>query len=166
MNLYKLILPLIAALIFLHPLLGQQSFSDHGMHVEWSFSDDSITFKIESPTSGWQAIGFNSTSELTGTYLMLSRIINGKAEVIEHYVFAPGRYTSISELGKTQRAEVHKSYQEETKTHIEFSLPRASSHSYTKAFEEGKDMIIHYAYSLSTDFEHHSIYRSLRHIIL
>ena len=135
------------------------SFSDAGMHLDWTFDKSLIIFSVTTPSNGWQAIGFNRESELTGTYLIMTRVINGIPEVVEHYVNAPGDYQSISTLGENQRAIILEFDESKASTFIKFSIPAQSQSPYIPSFIRGTKYQMLYAYSLSDDFKHHSILR-------
>jgi hypothetical protein len=166
MKLIYTLSPFIFFILQQSPAIGQQSFQDHGMKIEWSFIQDSIIIKIKTPTKGWQAIGFNSSAELTGTYLIMTRITTQQIDIDEHYVISPGNYVSISNYGESQRARVVAGEKENGFTTIVFSLPQKASNQYQKDLKKGHTYTLHYAYSSSTDFGHHSTFRSKTEIIL
>jgi len=100
----KLYINIIVLSLILIPLLmnAQTTFSERGMTVTWSFQAEEIIFEVKTPTVGRQAIRFNESSGLSGTYLIMGRIQEGKAEVAEHYTKRPVYYQSISEFGFPQ----------------------------------------------------------------
>ncbi len=137
-----------------------KSISKNGMKVEWTYAKNTIRFSISAPTQGWVAIGFNENTFISGAYLIMARVVNGKAEVQEHYTKSPGNYSSFIKLGlKTNPIDVS-GKQEKTRTLISFSLPLPSNHKHQKPLNEGMEYNMIIAYSQADDFQHHSRMRS------
>lgn len=136
-------------------IVAQQSFESNDMKVEWTFTKSEIEISIHTPTKGWQAIGFNNKEGLAGTYLIMGRVKDQKAEVIEHYIKQPGNYFPTEH----QRAKIINFAEDSGGTHIQFMLPRKSSHKYQLPFSPNTKYHLLYAYSLEDDFQHHSTMR-------
>lgn len=131
----------------------------NSMEVCWTFSEDKIRFALKAPTTGWVGIGFNEQSELAGTYLLLARVANGKAEIVEHFVISPGDYISIESLGATPVA-VLLSGVETSDTEVTFAVPISPLHKYGKSLKEGMKYEMLIAFSREDDFQHHSTMRT------
>lgn len=135
-----------------------------GTEASWYFEDSNIHFRLSAETTGWVAIGINESADLKGTYLIMARVRNNKAEVVEHYVERPGVYHSFAHY--TIKSAVQNILGSETggRTQIEFSLPIHGPHSYRKTLEQGMTYHILLAYSNKDDFKHHSAQRtSIKH---
>lgn len=132
----------------------------NGMKVSWRVSNDSIYFTMSAPTTGWIAIGFNESSSLTGTYLIMGRMRKGSPEVVEHYTLQPGSYRPISELGTTPTTTIISGSQTRLHTRIEFSIParKVSKHHKNLLGEDYQNMLM--AFSRHDDFQHHSVMRT------
>ena len=66
------------------------------MTVTWNYQDQRIHFEMSAPTKGWLTIGFNTSTSMTGAYLLMGRYVDDKAELVEHYTISSGNYKPIS----------------------------------------------------------------------
>ncbi|MEQ9301728.1 MAG: DOMON domain-containing protein [Cyclobacteriaceae bacterium] len=154
-------------LILCSLMAGQSDMtSGHGtiikqqLQVNWRASDGQVHFDLTAPTAGWVAIGLNSGDELTGTYLIMTRVVEGQAEVVEHKVMSPGVYRPFHELGaETAVSNVHGS-ERKGNTTVSFSLPELNASPLAMPMQEGQSYMLLMAYSISDDFQHHSIMRT------
>jgi len=132
----------------------------NNMTVRWKMEKEYIYFEIEAPTSGWVAIGFNETTSLAGTYLLMGRIRNGKAEVVEHYTEKPGNYKPIADLGIPNQVISISGDEKGNLTKLKFSIPISKSSKYHKQLSTESKWTLLFAYSVDDDFQHHSIMRT------
>ncbi len=150
--------------------LGQlqevKEVSKNGMSVSWTFKNDRIFIAMDAPTDGWLAIGFNTSSGITGTYLLMGHIINEKVEVVEHYTTSPGNYNPITKFEATSQVKDMQGKQNGQHTTIAFSLPVHAISKYQRDLKEGLEYIMLIAYSQEDDFQHHSIMRTSTEIKL
>ena len=147
---------------------GQEnkSITVEGMTVSWHHEHDRIHFTMEAPTTGWLAIGFNTSQNLSDTYLIMGRVQHNKTEVVEHYVIKPGVYQPIIELeGKPQVRDIKGSESNEISV-ISFSLPHDPACSFQKALNKNTPYHLLVAFSREDDFTHHSMMRTTTQIIL
>jgi hypothetical protein len=134
------------------------------MQVSWQASEGRVHFELTAPVTGWMAIGLNTSDELTGTYLLMARVVEGQPEVVEHKVIAPGVYRPFQELDtSTAVTDIHGS-EKEGITIVSFSLPEMKISPLALPIHEGQDYTLLMAYSISDDFQHHSIMRTLETI--
>ncbi|MFS4449706.1 DOMON domain-containing protein [Maribacter sp. 2307UL18-2] len=132
----------------------------NNMTVGWKMEKEYIHFEMEAPTNGWVAIGFNETKSLAGTYLLMGRIRNGKAEVLEYYTEKPGSYKPIADLGIPNRVISISGHEKGNLTKLKFSVPIGKSSKYHKQLSTDSKWTMLLAYSLDDDFQHHSIMRT------
>lgn len=128
--------------------------------VRWEIMEEHIHFEMEAPTDGWVAIGLNEEPSLAGTYLLMGRIRNGKAEVVEHYTEKPGSYKPLAAYGLTPTPFDVSGGENTRKTRLSFSVPIQKVSKYHKQLLTGTEWTLLMAYSLSDDFQHHSIMRT------
>lgn len=144
-----------------------QQISQSGMDIAWEHRDGRVYFEISAPTAGWVTIGFNESAGLKGAWLLMGRVVNGKAELVEHHTIGPGNYKPVTELGGTATVQ-HVSGQESNgTTTLQFSVPARPGGKHQKVLRPGT----HYpativAYSRHDDFQHHSIMRTTANIKL
>ncbi len=137
-----------------------KTVSKNEMKVSWYYKNDSIFFEMSAPTDGWVTIGFNDSSEITGTYLIMGNVINGKPNVVEHYTLSPGNYKSLSDLGEKPHVGNIMGDENSGITTLKFSLPITPKSKYHRDLTEGNAYTMTIAYSLEDDFQHHSVMRT------
>ncbi len=130
------------------------------MTVSWKYEDNSIYFEMTAPTEGWIAIGFNPDAGITGTYLLMGRVVNGKAEVVEHYTVSPGNYKAINILGDAIAVQDVSGEENSNSTTIRFSLPMETDGKYQRNMIADTPYQMLLAYSRDDDFQHHSMMRT------
>lgn len=139
---------------------NMKTISKNGMSINYKYDQDSLFFEVSAPTSGWITIGFNKQQDLKGSLLIMCRVVNGKAEVVEHYTLGAGNYRPITELGGINASTRVKSSKRKGITIISFHTPSSPVDKYHKDLSEGNEFYITLAYSQSVDFQHHSIMRT------
>lgn len=154
---------LAMSLLTITQLQAQENMKEvhkNGMTVKWKIEEEHIHFQMEAPTDGWVTIGFNETTALAGTYLLMGRIRNGKAEVVEHYTERPGSYKPVVDYGVPSQVVKVSGEEKEGRTSLEFSIPIKKVSKYHKQLSPGTKWNLLIAYSLDDDFQHHSIMRT------
>lgn len=131
-----------------------------GMEVNWSYHQDQIHFKIKAPNTGWVAIGLNPNEGIKGSYLLMARVKNNKAEVVEHYTLSPGNYKSLENLGEPCLVKNIRGLETDKMTEVEFSIPINAKTKYRYDLRAGKEYNLILAYSRDDDFKHHSMMRT------
>ncbi len=138
-----------------------QVITRNKMTVSWSFSNDRVFFETSAPTEGWIAIGFNTQTSITNTYLIMGVIdSNNKVVVQEHYVISPGNYKSFEALGAKISVKNIESEQQQHVTRLRFSLPIKAIGQYKRSLKQGEEYVMTMAFSREKDFQHHSIMRT------
>lgn len=158
----KLIITCIALLsiIQVQPQERMKEIRKNDMIVRWEIEKEEIHFEMEAPTDGWVTIGFNETTSLAGTYLLMGRVRNGKAEIVEHYTDRPGSYKPITDYGVPSQIAKVSGDEKGNATKLCFSIPIKKASKYHKELSLGTKWNLLLAYSLDDDFQHHSIMRT------
>ncbi|MBD79495.1 MAG: hypothetical protein CL840_11310 [Crocinitomicaceae bacterium] len=161
----KLVLSIVflnSIFCFTDPLqpLETKTITKNQMIINWYHQKDRVFFELSAPTTGWLAIGFNQSSGLTRTYLIMGNVVKGETSVVEHYTESPGNYSPISSYGDKNRVDNVNGSEIEGKTSIKFSVPVRALYKYHKDLDKGLDYTMLIAYSREDDFQHHSIMRS------
>lgn len=130
------------------------------MQVRWRASEGQVHFELTAPVTGWVAIGLNTSDELKGTYLIMTRVVEGQAEVVEHKVISPGVYRPFHELGTDTMVSNIQGGERQGTTTISFSLPEINVSPLALPMQQGLSYTLLMAYSISDDFQHHSIMRT------
>ncbi len=150
----------------IQPQNNMKKVRKNNMTVSWKIEKEYIHFEMEAPTNGWVAIGLNEKTSLAGTYLLMGRIRNGKAEVVEHYTDKPGSYKPITEYGISSQTVGISGDEEGSMTRLQFSIPTKKASKYHKQLSIDTKWTLLLAYSLDDDFQHHSIMRTSEEIKL
>ena len=137
-----------------------KTIEKNGMKITWTYEGERIHFTISAPTQGWVTIGFNQSTHIKGAYLLMGRVVDNVAEVVEHYTLQPGKYVPIETLGAMPSVDHAKGNQTGKRTEISFSLPIIPGSQYQKSLKAGNEYIMIMAYSQEDDFQHHSIMRT------
>ncbi len=137
-----------------------KTIAKNGVMVNYTHHGNIISFDLSAPTTGWIAIGFNKRKGIAGSHLIMSRIVNGKPEVVEHYTISAGKYKPITDLGGKSAISNIKGEQDNGATNVSFDIVFSPIDQYHKDLSEGKEYYITLAYSQSDDFQHHSIMRT------
>lgn len=157
---------LLLSITPIHQLNNRKEITNNAMKVRWKIEQGFIYFELEAPTNGWIAIGFNESASLAGTYLLMGRIRNGKAEVVEHYTDKPGSYKPIVDYGVTSQTLSISGDEKADITRLKFAIPTAKSSKYHKQLSPDTKWSLLMAYSVDDDFQHHSIMRTSTEIKL
>lgn len=136
------------------------------MNIEWKHHVSFIRFDISAPTKGWVAIGFNERNQLKDSYLIMGRVKSNHVEIKEFKTLAAGNYKTISELGgKPMLFDLYGEERNDT-TYSSFSVPTRLSGEFQKDLSKGNSYFMIKAFSISEDFQHHSIYRTQKKVTL
>jgi DOMON domain len=145
---------------------NMQKIAQNGMTVSWYHQNDRIYFGMSAPTNGWLAIGFNVSDDIKGTYLLMGNVVDGKANVIEHYTVGVGNYKPLTAFAVPLQVKHVEGVEDKKITVINFSLPANANNKYQKDLSPGLKYILHIAYSQEDDFHHHSMMRTSINISL
>jgi hypothetical protein len=151
------------SLVFLNTFYAQtpmNSIAKNKMVVKWDYVNERIYFQVQAPTTGWLAIGFNTSENIAGNYLIMGNVVDGKSTVKEHYTVSPGNYQPFEELKTTASIKDVEGVEEKNSTLIKFSLPVIATNNYAKNLSKGKEYVLLIAYSAEDDFKHHSMMRT------
>lgn len=142
------------------------TISKNCMKVSWQFEGDEILFELEAPSTGWLAIGFNETSALPETYLLMACIAKGKPKAREFKTISPGDYRPIVDLGGEASIKHVEGQESPQKTTIRVKIPQRVNDGFHKALTKGSKWSLLLAFSREDDFKHHSMMRTSISIVL
>lgn len=140
---------------------GWQEAEKNGMLIRWKFGEQKVFFEISAPGSGWLGIGFNPSSGLSGTNLIMGAVLkDGSVRMSDRHIVAPGEHHSIEEMGGKSVLTDISGVQKGGLTKINFAMPRDFSDKYHFALSAAKRYHLLIAYSREDDFSHHSMMRT------
>jgi len=137
----------------------ERKIEKNGMEVLWHQNERSITFEMSAPTNGWVTIGFNERNTTDKAYLLMGRIVNGKAQVVEHYTSSPGTYRPTEQLGEPSKISKVSGNESTGTTALKFTVALDQNSNFQKDLSKGSTYYLIMAYSRHDDFQHHSIWR-------
>jgi len=136
------------------------------MTVKWEIKYERIYFEMEAPTEGWVAIGFNEKEGLVGTNLIMGTLRKDKLSMTDDFIVSFGNPQPIEKLGGSNQLSNQKGKEKGGRTTIHFSLHTKAADKFHINLEKGKTIYLLIAYSISDDFDHHSIMRTSAKITL
>lgn len=156
----KTILVLLGLSFYLNYDIWDKEITKNEMTVSWKYVDERIHFEMMAPTTGWVTIGFNATTGMSKAYLLMGRVVEGKAEVVEHYTISPGNYKPITALGAQSVVKNVKGIEKDKRTTLQFSIPIEAENKYARHLIKGSEYLMTLAFSREDDFMHHSMMRT------
>lgn len=156
MKVISLIIITLASIMMQEP----KQVSRNNMEVSWKYDAQRIWIEMSAPTDGWIAIGFNESKEISGNYLLMGRVRDGRAELVEHSTLSAGNYKPITQLGGSIQVQDVGGEENENRTRIKFSLPLKAIDAYRKDLAHGHEYVLLMAFSREDDFQHHSMMRT------
>lgn len=160
--------PLLSLLyvLLLSTLQEDNTVRKNGMEVLWDHIEGRTHFSVKAPTKGWIAIGFNKEPDLKGTFLIMCRIVDSVVEVEPHHILGPGNYRPLDTLGERVEVKDISGIQDYETSQIQFSIPSKKSGEYSCSLMSGDTYHMLLAFSVSPDFQHHSIMRTSILVVL
>ena len=131
----------------------------NGIEIIWYFAGERIFFELSAKTKGWVALGFDDDHDIAGSYLIMACVKESQVVVQEHFVIENGIYPSFDSQGKTN-STMNIEGIENDRTTIRFSLPKKKKCNWAMDLLPGNEYVLHLAYSMEGDFNHHSIERN------
>lgn len=127
-----------------------------GMSAEIKAAGNRWHIHLSAPTQGWVGIGFNDRPQMTGTHLLLGRVIDQSADMNEYHVFGPGDPRLLQEIGAKASVEQVLGKEANGTTSLSFSIPMEASDRWHHPLRQGQSVYIWLAFSVSDDWTHHS----------
>lgn len=146
--------------------VNSKSLKTEGFHLEWTHVDGKVQFNLTAPTTGWVAVGFTETGDLMGSNLIQGHVVDGKPFVQDQFITGFGEHPPVEALAVKSCISQTGGKQENGQTTISFSILKEKGDKLHCDLQEGKQINVWLAYSVSDDFDHHSRKRVLKTITL
>ncbi len=140
-------------------LYCQREFAIEGMKFSYVLDKEEIEIQLTAPTKGWLGIGFNDQNSIAGSDLYLLRVQQAIVEGLDLFVVAFGNPQEDAKLDGSNDLKIISGEETETSTTVKFRLPFPSQDQYDFQHKVEEDFWLILAYSVSDDFDHHSIMR-------
>jgi hypothetical protein len=147
-------------------LLMMKHVNKNGMDVSWKIEEEHLLISVSAPSTGWVAVGFNTTDDLAGTNLIMAAVAGSDVILSDRYILAPGKHSPVTELGGTEAAIVVSGNENPVGTAITFRLPLLAQGKFHFDLSPGRSFHLLMAYSREDDFMHHSVMRTSVEIII
>ena len=101
----------------------QHSFVSDKMTFDWSVEGDMLAVKLNAPTKGWVAVGFNPSKKMKDANIIIGYVKDGKVTIFDEYGTHPAKHARDSKKGGVDNVTVVGGSEEGKNTTIEFKIP-------------------------------------------
>lgn len=156
---------IILALFSTFNLQAQLKVTLGGM--DWTCTKDGnyLLMELRAPTTGWVAVGFNSTNNIVQSDLLMMHIVNGKVECQDMYVKGLGDPRLDDTLGGSQDLEIIAAEEKNNETYLQFRRSWPAKDKYDYQLQNGQAFWLILAYSTHDEFDHHSRMRKHKEVV-
>jgi hypothetical protein len=129
------------------------------MDCTYEIKKDRLQIILSAPTEGWLAVGFNNQNSIKGADLLMFCVKGDEVIFEDQFVHAAGKHPEDSLCGGESNIRMESAAEESGRTIVEFSIPLSSGDKFGFVHQTGQDFWLILTYSVSDDFDHHSIMR-------
>ncbi len=147
-------------------MFGKKHLEVNGMFIEWEYRKERVFFTISAPTGGWVCLGFNDKNDIVNTNLILCCVKSGNLEIADHHTIGMGNHQPTEKLGGIVAFQDATGSEKDGKTSVSFSMPIEAADKFHYALREGTKCWFICAFSAEDDFQHHSLMREHREVVL
>ncbi len=133
-----------------------------GMNIEWEFEGNLLKFKLHSPTQGWLSLGFNESNNVVNANLVMGAVAEQNTQMEEFYVLGFGNSQPMEAIGGHTSVTDFLGFEDASGTSFQFTIDSDINDDFHYDLKEGNKIWLICSYSLSDEFEEHSIMR--RHL--
>lgn len=136
------------------------------MKVEFVATSTELLCTLSAPTEGWIAVGFNRPDgDLKGARLIMTRMEGGRV-VAEVHRADPPRHVRRAPPGGSDRVRVLGGDRTPSVTTVRIAVPWEGEAIDDPTLVPGQPILVILAWSIASDFQHHSRLREHRVVIL
>jgi len=123
---------------------GWTTYELEGYTLEWLVEDStgSLRVRMTAPTTGWVAVGFDPTTMMMESNLIIGYVSDGEPQLRDDWGDGPTSHASDIDLGGSDDAELLDGSEASGETMLEFRIPLDSGDAYDKVLEEGSTTTI------------------------
>lgn len=129
------------------------------MDCIYELKNGQLQITLSAPTEGWLAVGFNNQNSIEGADLLMFCVKGTEVIFEDQFVHAVGKYPEDRLCGGESNIRMESAAEEPGRTVVKFSVPLNSGDKLDFVHQVGQDFWLILAYSVSDDFDHHSIMR-------
>ncbi len=141
-------------------IFAQQKIQVGSMTFEAWLMEEEMEIELRAPTEGWIAVGFNQSDAILGADLLQFRVHDsGEVYAEDQLVTDFGKHPTDVSLGGTDDIKIMSGEERDGQTSIRFRIPFSSGDPSDFSHQLNHSFWLILAYSVSDDFDHHSIMR-------
>jgi len=129
-----------------------------GTLFEWHHADTRLVARLDAPTQGWIAVGFNARPGLRNTRFIIADVSTQPIRVEEHLALVPA-HREIGALGLAPAIKDARGAFNGTHSQLWFSLAHEIPGPPPLDLGPGQTAHVMLAWSQARDFNHHSAWR-------
>lgn len=139
---------------------GQQwrTIRPDGVSFSWRHEDERLFARLEAPTQGWIAAGFNDEPSLKNTRFVIAAPSQAPLRAEDHIALVPD-HRNVVDLGLSPAVSDIAGTTTSKGSALEFSLPHRFGERPTLTLGPGSRTYLMLAFSHEADFAHHSAWR-------
>jgi len=125
--------------------------SKTGMYLRWKFTTDNVTFEVAGETTGWVAVGFDPSSKMNNSNIIIGYVHSGVVTVSDD--FGSSVETHAVDTSSSGQNNLSAVTGNETAgwTTIRFTIPKDSGDAKDKALASGQTHVVMLAKSSADD---------------
>lgn len=131
---------------------GASSITAIDMTLSWEVSGEMLNVTLESPETGWVAVGFDPSQMMQDANFILAYVKDGEVSVSDDYGTWLTSHQTDESLGGTFDVSDASGRESSDGTTVSFSIPLDSGDEYDRPLEPGKTYTVLLAYSRADDF--------------
>jgi hypothetical protein len=119
---------------------------DENWSFSWRFVDQEIEFTLNTPTTGWAAIGFDPSRMMKDAHYIIGYVSNGSVFLRDDFGTGDTMHVADTSIGGTEDVRLISGTEQDGKTTLVFAIPMDSGDAYDKVLQEGSTYTIILAY--------------------
>jgi len=129
----------------------QHSLTAEKMTFDWSVVGDQLAVKLNAPTTGWVAVGFNPSKKMKDANIVIGYVKKGKVKIVDHFGTAATQHKGDKKVGGAGNVTVVGGSEEGDSTTIEFSIPLNSGDKKDGVIDPTADTTVILAFGTDRD---------------
>ena len=139
----------------------EQSTQDDGfnevtaieMTLRWRVTGETLEVELESPATGWVAVGFDPSSMMQDANFILAYVKDGEVSARDDFGTWLTSHQSDESLGGTMDVSDLSGDETDDGTTVRFTIPLDSGDEYDRPLRSGETYTVLMAYSEADDFQ-------------
>ncbi len=147
-------------------LKAQSEIEANGLLFKYKNVGDSLFCFISAPSKGWAMVGFNSENTTEKADLKFFAVKNSTTTYLDCKNIGERNYPSDNKLNGEQNIRLIEGIEKNNSSQFHFAIPLKTNDKNDFRIESDVPFYLILAYSVSDDFQHHSIMRKHFRIVI